>query len=245
MEYCERIIVEKEDPGIAAIHLVRYHFARPFCQGKRVLDCACGTGYGTARLHGAARRIIGIDLNREALDYAARHYYFSNVNFLVMDAMRLGFSSQSFEAICSFETLEHLRNPEAYLKEILRVLHPDGLCLISTPNARLTTSRPKNLHHFQEWNYTDFQKYLQHFFNSVEIQGVIRKQSSSHRIVHHLDLFNLKRLLPKKWRSKISRGLGTTAFHEMELERDIQVGPYHPEALSMVALCRSPKKEFQ
>jgi len=54
MTYPERIVPDESAPGIVALHLKRYVFAEPYCEGRTVLDAACGAGYGSAQL--GARR---------------------------------------------------------------------------------------------------------------------------------------------------------------------------------------------
>jgi len=70
MTHPERIVPDETEPGIVALHLKRYEFARPFCVGKDVLDAGCGVGYGTAYLAETARRVVGVDVDADAIEYA-------------------------------------------------------------------------------------------------------------------------------------------------------------------------------
>ena len=242
MKYCERIKLEEEPKGVGSVHLVRYQFARQFCTNKIVLDSACGTGYGSTLLHDVARHVIGIDIDPESISYAEEHYPFPNIQFMVMNSEELAFSSNSFDVVCSFETVEHVSDADGFLNELVRVLRPDGICLISAPNPHWTTLTPKNPHHVQEWNRSDFDRYLKRFFGHVDIMSLNRRQSILHKWIQILDPFQLRGLLSAQLRSKMSRQIGTTAFHEMEVKKDLFIGPYAKEGLSIMAVCCHPKK---
>ena len=79
----ERIVPDETEPGIVALHLKRYEFARPYCAGADVLDAGCGVGYGTAHLAEEARHVLGVDRSEEAIDYARGRYARANVEFRV------------------------------------------------------------------------------------------------------------------------------------------------------------------
>src|SRR5205814_7591503 len=85
MAYPERIVPDETGPGIVAIHLKRYEFARPLCTGRDVLDAACGVGYGSAYLAETARRVVGVDLNVDAVEYARDRYAAPNIEYRLGD----------------------------------------------------------------------------------------------------------------------------------------------------------------
>ena len=119
----ERIVPDATSSGIVAIHLKRYDFARDYVIGKRVLDLACGVGYGTRYLADVALFVIGVDVDTEATRYAIQRYGGAdNVSILQTDAALLPFTANSFQAICSFETIEHLPDVKRYLREVTRSL---------------------------------------------------------------------------------------------------------------------------
>lgn len=119
-------------------HIARYHLACPFVRpGDVVLDVACGLGYGCAILTGCtpAVRLIGMDSSRYAVEYARSNYGAEGVEFHEGDASDLRFlPDSSVDFVVSLETLEHLRDPEAFLAELRRVLRPSGRILVSVPN---------------------------------------------------------------------------------------------------------------
>ena len=159
----ERLVPEGAVEASLQEHLGRYRFARARAQG-RVLDVACGTGYGTAML-GA----VGVDLSLEALRYAGRY----TERRVAADAARLPFG-RIFDTVVSFETIEHVPDPERFVAECARVLRPGGLFIVSTPNRELWTPRsprPLQRHHVREFNRKEFLRVLRPF--RVELHGQI------------------------------------------------------------------------
>ena len=116
-------------------HWHRYHFAAPLVAGKEVLDIACGAGYGSALLARSARRVVGGDISAEAIDHARASYAaMANLAFQRADCAALPFTAASFDAVVSFETIEHIQAQAQFLDEAARVLRPDGLLILSSPN---------------------------------------------------------------------------------------------------------------
>lgn len=146
-------------------HLARYRFAREQARG-RVLDVACGAGYGTALL-GAT----GADLSLAALRTARKRY---PAPYAAADAARLPFRRDAFDAVVSFETIEHLPDAPRFVAECARVLKPHGLLIVSTPNRELwspRSPRPCQRHHVREFNRREFLDVLKPF--SVQLFGQI------------------------------------------------------------------------
>lgn len=116
-------------------HWHRYHFAARWAAGRRVLDVACGEGYGSALLAQAAARVTGIDLSPEAIGHAQRAYAgMRNLEFVRASCTRLPLADASIEVAVSFETLEHIEGQAQFLDELARVLKPGGVLLLSCPN---------------------------------------------------------------------------------------------------------------
>jgi len=125
---------------IAYEHWHRYAFARRFAAGKRVLDAACGEGYGSALLGTVASSIVGVDIDASSIAHAsARYGEGDRVRFVTGSCTSLPLPDASMDAVVSFETIEHLGAAEQpkMLAEFARVLKPDGLLVISSPNKRL------------------------------------------------------------------------------------------------------------
>lgn len=128
----ERMVPEASGTGTFWEHIYRYRFATRYARGKRVLDVACGEGYGSAALMKAgAASVIGVDVSPETCEHARQKY---GVDARVGDARNLPLPDDSVDLIVSFETIEHIPEPERFLDECARVLAPGGILVISTPN---------------------------------------------------------------------------------------------------------------
>lgn len=156
----ERIIPDltEEDP-ILSEHLIRYYFAGQFVKNKTVLDIACGSGYGSAILkkEGAAH-VYGVDISKEATDYAKQRYGQDGIDFIQSDATNIPLDDNSIDILVSFETIEHVENYKAFMSEITRVLKPDGVLVLSTPIK--DTSPDNNPFHIKEFSLAEFTKLM-------------------------------------------------------------------------------------
>lgn len=167
----ERLIVNKtsQENIIYDEHLVRYHLASQLVDNKIVLDLACGSGYGSKLLAKAgAKEVIGVDIDKQAVAQAKIDHQLVNLRFVVDSAEELAqLADNSVELVTSFETIEHLKNYQAYLKALARVLTADGLALISTPNREVFGQ--KNPFHVKEFTRQELQTALEQHFEYVEI----------------------------------------------------------------------------
>ncbi|MGH8713424.1 MAG: class I SAM-dependent methyltransferase [Casimicrobiaceae bacterium] len=124
---------------IAYEHWHRYAFARRYADGRRVLDAACGEGYGTALLGTAAAEAVGVDIDAAAIRHAQSIYGSERIRFVEGSCARLPLPDAWFDVVVSFETIEHLEAADQprMLAEFARVLKPAGLLVISSPNKRV------------------------------------------------------------------------------------------------------------
>jgi SAM-dependent methyltransferase len=133
-------------------------------RGRRVLDAACGEGYGSALLARAADSVLGLDMSEQALAHArARYGDANNLRFERMDCTRLDVvPAASFDLIVSFETLEHVEAHEEMLDGFARLLAPGGLLLISTPDRHNYSDVAgfDNEHHVRELYRNEFESLL-------------------------------------------------------------------------------------
>jgi 2-polyprenyl-3-methyl-5-hydroxy-6-metoxy-1,4-benzoquinol methylase len=161
-------------PWLRHQHLARYDWARAFCAGKRVLDAACGNGYGSRILRQDARA-IGADLAAEAIVDGLS--LLSEAPLLLADTTLLPFAKGQFDVFVSFETIEHVADDAGYVAEARRVVAPDGIFLCSTPNRRLVNAgktiddRPFNAFHVREYDSGELQRLLEGSFSSVTMLG--------------------------------------------------------------------------
>lgn len=240
MSHPERIVPDETEPGIVALHLKRYAFAEPWCLGADVLDLACGVGYGSAFLAKTASRVVGGDVSAEAIAYADERYRLPNVEFRVLDAAALPFPAAAFDVVCSFETIEHLPDRDAYLGEVARVLRPRGTYVVSTPRVDVTTDRPANPFHLVEYAAHDFEQLLGRYFGAVELYGQWRPQTRRHRALQRLDVLGLRRRLPVLRRAAGLVGTAPTAdatLDDIAIERGAV-----DRATELIAVCTGPAR---
>lgn len=164
--------VERMEPASADIqtfweHISRYAFATNFISGKCVLDIACGEGYGTAALAKAgASSVIGVDISDIACKNAIRNY---GVDARVGSATEIPLADSSVDIVVSFETIEHIDSPDRFISECYRVLRPNGMAIISTPNAKEGTGVSLNPFHPSEMSEVKFLKILTRVFSDIRV----------------------------------------------------------------------------
>jgi len=117
-------------------HYHRYAMAMDWIKGRKVLDAACGEGYGSHLMASQAAAVVGVDVDPEAIAHANKHYRAENLSFQQADALNMDFPDHSFDVVVSFETLEHLAAHDDLLNSFKRVLKPEGVLIISTPDKK-------------------------------------------------------------------------------------------------------------
>ena len=154
-------------------HIHRYAFAQAFVQGRRVLDAACGEGYGSALLAEFADSVMGVDISEDAVGHARERYALENLEFRQGDCTDLPFADDEFDCVISFETLEHLENQQGLLQSFRRVLKPDGFLLISTPDKAVYTDQQgnRNEFHVSELYRGEFETLLGAYFPAFRLWG--------------------------------------------------------------------------
>ena len=168
----ERFLPWIEEALVAYEHLHRYAFASRFVAGKRVLDIGSGEGYGTFLLAQSASFAAGIDVDLPTIEHSASKYRRDNLDFIAASAIQLPFD-KPFDVVVCFETLEHVENQEGLLGEARRLLGPDGLLIVSTPDKRTYSDEPHfdNPFHAHELYFEEFQELLGRHFNETRFLG--------------------------------------------------------------------------
>lgn len=164
----ERMIPERSDPETFWEHIYRYKFALRYIPKKRVLDIACGEGYGTYTMSMCnSIFVLGIDISKQAVLNVKKKY---RSDVCVSDCTAVSVKSHSFDVIVSFETLEHIKEPEIFIKECARLIKPGGRLIISTPNKEVyrKTSRDST-YHCSELNDIEFASLLLRYFKSFRL----------------------------------------------------------------------------
>ena len=201
-------------------HRQRYEWASKYCQNSTVLDVACGVGYGSEILsRNGAKRVVGVDISYDSLQR-------TNGNpaiFAAGDVSMLPLGNDTFDVVVSFETIEHVPNPEALLVEILRVLKPGGLCICSSPNRDFmpqSGQREINPFHISEMSYGEFRTLFEKHFEVSEQFS----QTHSPAYLRHLELLREidARLKPirfsrlMRWEKKLRNLLGKESWNGLE-----------------------------
>ncbi len=153
--------LKEKYPQLYYEHIHRYLIAREHIKG-RVLDLACGEGYGTSILAEKADSVLGLDINSDAISRAREIYKENNISFHTADCTNTQLKEHTFDCIVSFETIEHLDSPAAFVSEIKRLLKPNGLLIISSPDKREYTEANaiENIHHINELYHEEFKELL-------------------------------------------------------------------------------------
>ena len=136
-------------------HVSRYRFAANFIpRGAHVLDCACGSGYGSEIIFRQAAAVTGVDHSKEAIDYARAHYAHTGMTFIREKIEHLTFPREHFDAIISFETIEHITetNCRIYLEKSATWIKAGGIFIVSSPMLRYKDNEPyvTNPYHINE-----------------------------------------------------------------------------------------------
>lgn len=155
-------------------HLHRYSFALTLAKNKQVLDIASGEGYGSAILAGSASYVVGVDISADAISHAQSHYsHLQNIKFAQGSATDIELPDNHFDLVVSFETIEHLYEQEEMVAEIRRVLKPEGILVISTPNRPIynASRNSPNEFHVKELDFPEFDTLLRRHFGFVEYYG--------------------------------------------------------------------------
>lgn len=158
---------------IALEHLHRYALAQVLASGKRVLDVACGEGYGTYLLAEKAKSVVGVDLDVTAIAHARVKYSLPNLEYLQGNCTSLPLDDGSVDMVVSFETLEHHAEHEAMMLELRRVLSPTGVLLISTPDRRNYSDDRSyvNPFHVHELYADEFRQLVLRYFPHADFYG--------------------------------------------------------------------------
>ena len=166
----ERLVASAKGDFVGE-HLHRYALAMEFASQGDILDVACGEGYGSAFLAKVARSVIGVDCDAPTVAHAAAKYRAKNLRFAEGRAEKLPLHTHSVDLVVSFETLEHLEDHDAMMKEIKRVLRPGGQLLISTPDCKpyRKTSGQLNPFHLHELDRPGFTRLLEKYFKYVNV----------------------------------------------------------------------------
>ena len=195
----ERVSLEKSDNYVFQRSALAYHYAAGLVKGD-ILEIGTGMGYGVEIVSPKATRYISID---KQLPQNTLHL--ENVEYCEMEVPPIGFENCSFDAVVSFQVIEHIEKDIDFVREVSRVLRPGGMFVVSTPNAPMSLTR--NPWHVREYNADELRNLLECHFSKVEAYGVVgnekimeyyRKNRQSVRKITRFDFLDLQHRLPRK-----------------------------------------------
>ena len=166
--------IPTESGEIRYEHMHRYAWAAGLCGGRDVLDIASGEGYGSTLLARSARSVVGVDISEAAVAHARQKYAgMSNLRFETGSVTAIPLDSASVDVVVSFETVEHLSEQSQMLAELRRVLRPDGVLVISSPNKKVYSDdrNYSNEFHVKELYLHEFDALLREQFAAITYLG--------------------------------------------------------------------------
>ena len=217
-------------------HLVVYEWIAARVAGARVLDMACGEGYGSACLAASAGSVVGVDANPEAFEHARLRYVLPGLRFERGMVETFG-EPGTFDAVVFLQTIEHVYDPEAVLRHFRGLLAPGGVVYVSTPNlltlAPAGAEKSENPWHIKEYRAEEFRELCSSVFGSVEVHGLFHARKLA---VHALALrFGWDRVhkalrLTKPFYDRFTPSISVSDFALRDSPLD--------EALDFLAVCR-------
>jgi SAM-dependent methyltransferase len=178
----ERFVPWAREGAVAYAHLHRYLWASNLVKGKRVLDLASGEGYGANMLARDAAYVCGVDIDDDAIQHARAKYVRPNLEFLKGSITEVPIRGENpFDVVVCFEAIEHIEAQEALLREVVRLVKPEGLFIVSTPNKAVyrAENEDPNPFHVKELTFDEFHALLSRHFPAVTYLGQAMHPGSS------------------------------------------------------------------
>lgn len=180
------------------LHLQRYIFALKYCVNKKTLDVACGSGYGMSLLSSVAKNVEGIDIDKKTIEWAKiNNHFYSSVRFKISNVEKDKIDG-SFDCAVSFETIEHLNNPEFLLNNIKNSLNGYGTLVFSVP-----INEPYNKFHKKSYTWQSIENLIKNFFSphvkwySQTIEGIFKGKKKNALFVVGIAYKNLPPFLKR------------------------------------------------
>lgn len=195
----ERVSLEKSDNYVFQRSVLAYHHAADLVEGD-VLEVGTGMGYGVEIIAPRATRFISID--KQLPDVINQ---LDNAEYYQMEVPPIEFENSSFDSVVSFQVIEHIKDDIGFVREVSRILRPDGKFIVTTPNAPMSLTR--NPWHIREYNADELRNLLECHFRSVEAFGVVgnekvmqyyKKNRQSVRKITRFDILDLQHRLPRQ-----------------------------------------------
>jgi SAM-dependent methyltransferase len=217
-------------------HLAVYEWIAERAGGSRVLDLACGEGYGSEQLSRRAASVVGLDANPEAHEHARLRYVRPNLSFARGLVETYG-EPRSFDVVVFLQTIEHVQDPNAVLAHIRSLLTAGGTAYISTPNvltlAPRGAERSGNPWHLKEYRAAEFRELCRPAFAEVELLGLFHaRKLRIHELALRIgwDRIHTRLGITKFFYDWFTPAIDTSDFELREAPLD--------RALDLLAVCR-------
>jgi 2-polyprenyl-3-methyl-5-hydroxy-6-metoxy-1,4-benzoquinol methylase len=201
LQTAERVShADQSDNYVFQRSLLAYHRAAELVGGS-VLEIGTGSGYGIDVIAPSATRYMTIDKFETKIDTSDM----DNVEFHQMTVPPIDFPANSFDCVISFQVIEHIKDDVDFVAEVYRVLKPNGVFIVSTPNAAMSLTR--NPWHVREYQIDEFDRLLGNYFADIERCGVFgnekvmkyyEKNRASVRRITKIDFLDLQHRLPRQ-----------------------------------------------
>jgi 2-polyprenyl-3-methyl-5-hydroxy-6-metoxy-1,4-benzoquinol methylase len=218
-------------------HLVVYEWIAERVRGLRVVDLACGEGYGSAVLARAAASVVGVDANPGAYEHAHRRYHAPNLRFARDMVERF---SEPCDAVVFLQTIEHIHDPGAVLENVKAMLAARGTAYVSTPNVLTLApdgqARSGNPWHLREYRAQEFRALCAAHFGAVAIYGLFHaRRLRAHELALRAgwDRVHAALRLTKPFYDRFVPAIATSDF-ALRADRDLD------RALDFLAVCAPP-----
>jgi 2-polyprenyl-3-methyl-5-hydroxy-6-metoxy-1,4-benzoquinol methylase len=169
-------------------HLAVYEWIARRVHGRRVVDLACGEGYGSAVLGRTAASVVGVDANPDAFEHARLKYGAANVRF---ERDMIETWAGDVDCVVFLQTIEHVQDPDAVLDRLRELIGPDGVAYVSTPNvltlAPKGAERSGNPWHVREYRPEEYRALCARRFGRVDLLGLFhaRKLRAHELAIRH------------------------------------------------------------
>ncbi len=216
-------------------HLVVYEWIASHTVGRRVVDMACGEGYGSEVLARGAASVVGVDANPEAHEHARLRYVRQNLRF---ERDLVETFSEPCDAVVFLQTIEHVQNPGEILEHFKSMLAPGGIAYVSTPNlltlAPAGAEKSENPWHVKEYRAHEFRALCEAHFEQVELWGLFHaRKLRAHALALKLgwDAVHRRLGLTRAFYDRFTPAIAASDFALRPGDLD--------RALDFVAVCRA------
>jgi SAM-dependent methyltransferase len=218
-------------------HLAVYEWIAARVAGLRVIDMACGEGYGTDVLGALAASVVGVDANPETHEHARLRYTRPNLRFVRDMVETFG---EPADAVVFLQTIEHVQDPDAVLDHLRSLVQPHGVVYVTTPNvvtlAPHGAERSDNPWHVYEYRAEEFDALCRAHFSEVELLGLFHaRKLRAHAVALRLgwDAVHARLGITKPFYDRFTPAISARDFALADRGRaDLE------RALDFLAVCR-------